>query len=84
MSLDEKIGKDRGIFNDVDVVRVLDLKESIKELKGFVDKNKLLESDFQSGEIEFSYTGELIPIEILNVIINEVFGRRLTGEERNG
>ena len=35
-SLSEKIGKDRGIFCDVDVLRVIDVKEFIKDLK----KNK--------------------------------------------
>jgi len=32
-NLSEKIGKDRGIFNDVDVLRVIDVKEFIKMLK---------------------------------------------------
>ena len=35
MSLSDKIGKDRGIFNDVGVIRILDVKEFIgKRLYG--------------------------------------------------
>tara|TARA_R110000744_G_scaffold63056_1_gene129804 strand:+ start:108 stop:302 length:195 start_codon:yes stop_codon:yes gene_type:complete len=37
MTLSDKIGKDRGIFNDVDVLRVLDVKEFIKELNKELD-----------------------------------------------
>jgi len=54
-----------------------DIQKLLKLVKQDVDKNKLLEADFQSGEIEFSLTGELIPIEILNNIIKLRAGEEL-------
>jgi len=55
-----------------------DLRFHIKRLMENVDKNKLLEADFQSGEIEFSLTRELIPIEVLQRLMDEEFGDKLT------
>lgn len=36
-TLSDKIGKDRGIFNDVDVLKVSDVKEFIKDFKVKID-----------------------------------------------
>jgi hypothetical protein len=54
-----------------------DIQKFLKLVKQDVNKFKLLEADFQSGEIEFSLTGELIPIEILNDIIKLRAGEEL-------
>jgi len=50
----------------------------LKELK----KSIIKEADFQSGEIEFSYTGELVPFEIVEDCFDEFI--RLLKDELGG
>lgn len=54
MTLSGKIGWDRGIFNDVDVLRVLDVKNFIKTIKQkkeqVIIESELLEKYFPKGD----------------------------------
>lgn len=52
------------------------IKANIKE-SGAI----LLEHDFQTGEIEFSMTGELIPVEILEDVVSGTYNLKKTKEK---
>ena len=49
------------------------IRNAVEYLKEEVKKNPILESDLQTGNIEFSYTGELVPLERVYEIIDEAF-----------
>ena len=70
---------ERPIREDESITKkwMLDRLETVCEE---IKKSKILESDFQSGEIEFSLTGELVPLEIVEAEFNEL-KKQISGEK---
>lgn len=57
--------------------KAADVKQTMKEVMKEVNECKVEEHDFQTGEVEFSMTGELIPIEVLQRILDEKVGKKI-------